>query len=218
MAIEVDCRHRYDSGFEVAASFAVPGGVTAVCGPSGAGKTTVLMLVAGLLRPDAGRIAVDGRTVADARTWVPPHRRAVGVVFQESRLFPHKDVRANLLYGRRPARAIGLDHVVDVLEIGDLLGRMPDTLSGGQARRVAIGRALLRGPRLLLLDEPWAGLDERVADRVAELVRRCIDEWSIPTLLVSHEARFVEAMADRVLRIEKGELDAGPWIPSASGR
>jgi molybdate transport system ATP-binding protein len=210
VAIQVDCGFRYDSGFELHAEFGVPGGVTALCGPSGSGKTTILMLVAGLLRPRQGRIAVDGRIVADAGAgvWVPPHERAVGFVFQDSLLFPHRDVRANLVYGRsrRPARELDFDHVVEVLEIGELLDRAPATLSGGQARRVAIGRALLRGPRLLLLDEPWVGLDEQVQGRVASLVQRCIEEWAIPTLLVSHDPRFVEALADRILQVDGGRV------------
>jgi len=223
MSVSFDCRHRYGDGFALDAKFDAGDGVTAVCGASGSGKTTVLMLVAGLLRPADGRIALGGRVLVDtaAGVWVPPHRREVGVVFQDALLFPHRSVRANLTYGleRRPARPLDFDHVVEVLELGGLLGRRPGTLSGGQARRVAIGRALLRGPELLMLDEPWVGLDEPMRDRVVALVRRCIAEWRIPTLLVSHDRRFVRAMADQVVELAGGRLrkesgDAPDAVPS----
>jgi len=208
MSVEFDCRHRFRDGFALDATFQAGDGVTALCGPSGSGKTTTLMLIAGLLRPRTGRVVIHGRAVVDTteRVWVAPHRRSVGLVSQDSLLFPHRSVRANLMYGRRrrPARQYEIDRVVEVLELGELMGRYPATLSGGQARRVAIGRALLRGPELLMLDEPWVGLDEPLRDRVVELVRRCIAEWSVPTLLVSHDRRFVEAMADRVVEVNKG--------------
>jgi len=208
MSVEVDCHHRFRDGFSLDVTFRAGDGVTALCGPSGSGKTTTLMLIAGLLRPRRGRIVIHGKPVVDTaeRVWVPPHRRSVGVVSQDSLLFPHRSVRANLTYGlrRRPAQRYEVEHVVEVLELGELLDRYPATLSGGQARRVAIGRALLRGPELLMLDEPWVGLDEPLRDRVVELVRRCIAEWSVPTLLVSHDRGFVETMAERVIEVRDG--------------
>ena len=210
MAIQFDCHHQYDHGFELVVKFDAGDGVTAVCGPSGSGKTTILKLVAGLLRPRRGRIVLGDQVLLDtsARCWIPPQYRAVGVVFQDSLLFPHLNVRSNLTFGlkRRPARHLAFDHVVEVLEISDLLDRYPDTLSGGQARRVAIGRALLRGPRLLMLDEPWVGLDEPLKDQVVSLVRRCIAEWGIPTLLVSHDRKFIASIADRIVMMSEGRL------------
>lgn len=210
MTLLFNCRYQYNGGFSLNAAFEAGDGVTALCGPSGSGKTTILMLIAGLLKPRAGRIVLGDRVLADTadRLWIPPHRRAVGMVFQESLLFPHYDVRANLTYGlkRRPAKRFDFDRVVNILELKDLLDRRPATLSGGQARRAAIGRALLRGPKLLLLDEPWVGLDEPLKERVATLVQRCITEWRIPMLLVGHDRRFTEGLADRLVEIKAGCL------------
>lgn len=210
MSLQFDCQHRYGDGFSLNAAFDAGDGVTALCGPSGSGKTTALTLIAGLLQPCRGRIVLGDQLVVDTskRVRVPPHRRAVGVVFQDNLLFPHRDVRANLMYGkkRRPARSLSLEHVCDVLELTELLDRYPATLSGGQARRVAIGRALLRGPKLLVLDEPWTGLDDPLKERVADLVRRCIAEWRIPTLLVSHDRQFVGTLANRIVEIEAGRI------------
>lgn len=205
MSVQFDCHHQYRSGFTLSMQFDAGDGVTAICGPSGSGKTTVLMLVAGLLRPRRGRIVLSERVLVDTsqRIWLPSHRRDVGMVFQDSLLFPHRDVRANLRFGltRRPAKPFAFERVVEVMELGDLLDRYPATLSGGQARRVAIGRALLRGPELLMLDEPWVGLDEPLKQRVVDLVQRCLDEWRIPTLLVSHDRSSLERMADRVIEM-----------------
>ena len=205
MSICFDCLHRYSGGFTLDMKFEAGDGVTAICGPSGSGKTTILMLVAGLLRPKRGRIVLGDQVLVDVakHRWIPPHRRAVGVVFQDSLLFPHRDVRANLAFGlkRKPAKQFAFDHVVEVLELGELLDRYPATLSGGQARRVAIGRALLRGPELLMLDEPWVGLDDTLRERVVSLVQRCIAEWRIPTLLVSHDRRFVQSMTSQIIDI-----------------
>ncbi len=178
-------------------------GVTALFGPSGAGKTSVLNMVAGLRRPDAGRIAVAGQVLFDSalRVNVPPERRRAGYIFQEARLFPHRRVIDNLLYGARTSgeRVLSLDDTVDFLGIGHLLARWPATLSGGEAQRVAIGRALLSAPRFLLMDEPLAALD---ADRRAEIlpvIERIRDELRLPILYVSHDAAEVARLAtDRV--------------------
>ncbi len=211
MALRFDCRHRYEDGFELAAQLEVGDGVTAICGPSGSGKTTILALVAGLLRPGSGRIVLDDSVFVDTseRVWVPSHRRSIGLVFQDSLLFPHRSVLANLTYGlrRRPTRQVDLDRVLEVLELGDLVDRFPATLSGGQLRRVAIGRALLSGPRLLMLDEPWTGLDQPLRERVSTFLERCLAEWDIPTLLVSHDRDTVERLAERVVTLRAGRVE-----------
>jgi len=205
--------HTYRGGFRLDVAFIAGPGVTAFTGSSGSGKSTIFRIVAGLLRPDEGRVVTGGTVLLDTgrRTFVEPHRRGLGVVFQESLLLPHRDVRANLLYGarRNPGREVSLDRVVEVLELRPLLDRAPATLSGGEARRVAIGRALLRGPRLLLLDEPWAGLDVPLRDRVVGFVARCIEEWGLPTILVSHEPEVVAGLADREVTLHDGSAAEG---------
>ena len=220
MAMQFDCRYQYRGGFTLDARFEAGDGITAVFGPSGSGKTTILMLLAGLLKPQRGRIVLHGRVLVDTsqHLWAPPHRRAIGLVFQDSLLFPHRSVRENLMFGhkRRPTDdRFSLDHVVDVLELRELLARYPATLSGGEARRVAIGRAVLSGPRLLLLDEPCTGLDEPLRDRVTALIERCAAEWSIPMLLVSHDRRSVQSLARRVVEIEAGGVRDSGRAPEA---
>src|SRR5260221_9956831 len=164
MTLDVDVTHRLGA-FQLAVRFTAWGRLTALFGPSGSGKTTVLNIIAGLIRPDAGRVAIDGVPLVDRGTglFVPPHRRRIGYVFQDGRLFPHLTVRQNLLYGRflipRAERFVNLDDVVALLGIAPLLERRPGRLSGGEKQRVAIGRALLTSPRLLLMDEPLAGPD-----------------------------------------------------------
>ncbi|MDQ1092185.1 molybdate transport system ATP-binding protein [Xanthomonas sacchari] len=181
--------------------------VVALVGPSGAGKTSLLNAIAGVLPPRSGHIAIDGRVLYDSAAGIdlPAHRRGIGYVFQDARLFPHMDVRRNLGYGRhgrgQPAR-FALDAVVELLGIGALLGRRPDTLSGGEAQRVAIGRALLSQPSLLLFDEPLSALD---ADRRSELIpylQRVRDDVRLPMLYVSHQAEEVARIADTVHRLD----------------
>jgi len=174
-------------------------------GPSGAGKTSVLNMVAGLLRPDRGRIVVAGETLfADGIDMAPDQRRS-GYVFQDLRLFPHRRVRANLDYGFRLARSehrwIGIDEVVAFLAIGDLLDRWPRTLSGGEARRVAIGRALLSGPKFLLMDEPLASLDAARREEIMRVIERVRDELKLPILYVSHDRAEVERLASEIVPI-----------------
>lgn len=191
----------------IALGFTSDAPLTALVGPSGAGKTTVLNCVAGLMRPDRGRIAVAGTTLFDSAAGVnlAPERRRAGYVFQDARLFPHLKVEANLRFGERLAAAeqrwIGHDEVVEFLGIGHLLSRWPATLSGGEIRRVAIGRALLAAPRFLLLDEPFASLDPARAETLMALVERIRDELKVPILLVSHDRGEVTRLAGRVVTL-----------------
>ncbi|MCI0639491.1 MAG: ATP-binding cassette domain-containing protein [Gemmataceae bacterium] len=204
-----DIRFRRNNGFAIEARFEVGAGVTALFGPSGSGKTTLLHLLAGLLRPDRGVIHLDGRTFADDKkgVFLAPETRNLGVVFQDLLLFPHLSVRKNLNFGvgRRGARSIDFRRLVDLLDLGDLLERLPGTLSGGQQQRVALGRALLRGPGLLLLDEPLASLDAELKNRILDYLERALAEWRIPTLFVSHDWADVRLLAQEVLVIEKGK-------------
>ena len=211
MTLSVAIRHRF-AGFELDAKFQATGGVAALFGRSGSGKTTVLKAVAGLLRPDRGRIVVDGATLADsdAGIWMPPHRRRLGCVFQEARLFPHLSVRGNLLYGRRFSGGGGDDdelaRVANLLGIESLLGRRPASLSGGEKQRVAIGRALLSRPRFLLMDEPLASLDEPRKDEILPYLERLRDEARVPILYVSHSAVEVARLATTVVAMHEGRV------------
>ena len=178
--------------------------VLALTGPSGAGKTSVLNAIAGLVRPARGRIAIDERILFDsaARIDVPTHRRRIGYVFQEPRLFPDRDVRANLRYGRHGARAdsaaFELDAVVALLGIGHLLARRPEHLSGGEAQRVAIGRALLSQPAILLFDEPLSALDQARREELIPWLQKVRDEVRLPMVYVSHTQDDVRRLADAV--------------------
>ena len=178
--------------------------VIAVVGPSGAGKTSILNAIAGLQTPRAGRIEIDGRVLYDSarRIDVPTHRRRVGYVFQDARLFPHRDVRANLLYGRHAGRPspvqFDLDSIVALLGIGHLLQRRPANLSGGEAQRVAIGRALLSQPAILLFDEPLSALDQARREELIPYLQRVRDEVRLPMIYVSHHPEEVRRIADVV--------------------
>ena len=183
------------------------GGLTALFGTSGAGKSTLLDMIAGLVRPTSGRIAVAGETLFDsaARIDLPPEHRRCGYVFQDLRLFPHRNVRENLLYGwkrARPAhRWLDVPTTLEVLGIGHLLARAPRSLSGGEAQRVAIGRALLSGPRFLLMDEPLASVDAQRREEILRVIERVRDELRRPILYVSHDRSEVDRLADRVIPI-----------------
>lgn len=187
--------------------FSAPAGLTALFGPSGAGKTSVLDAVAGLLRPIKGRIVVADEVLFDsaARIDLSPERRACGYIFQDNRLFPHRRVRDNLLYGwclAPPARRwMSLDEAAGFLGIGHLLDRMPMTLSGGEAQRVAIGRALLSGPRFLLMDEPLSSLDAVRREEIMTVIERVRDELALPILYVSHDRGEVDRLAGKVVAI-----------------
>lgn len=183
----------------------------ALFGPSGCGKTSTLLAIAGLLRPQRGRIAINDHVLFDSRAGVDvaTARRKLGVVFQDARLFPHLTVRENLRYGMpRDAAAQAFDGVVQLLQLAALLKRRPGQLSGGQIRRVAIGRALLRQPHALLLDEPLANLHREARVEVLEYLRGLKREFALTTILVSHQPDEVIALADQVARIEDGRLVA----------
>lgn len=207
MSFDVDVERRLGDT-RIATRFSVGGGLTALIGPSGAGKTSVLAMVAGLLRPDRGHVRVGGVTLFDKAAGIdlPPNRRRIGTVFQDARLFPHRRVRANLLYGHRLAqpddRWIGLDEVVAFLGIDNLLDRWPRSLSGGEAQRVALGRALLSGPRSLLMDEPLSSLDPRRRDEIMTLIERIRDELRIPILYITHDIAEAERLATRRIMLD----------------
>ena len=211
--------------FRFAASFSGPGsGLLALFGRSGAGKTTLINVLAGLARPDRGRIVLDGRTLFDsaARIDLQPERRRIGYVFQEGRLFPHMDVHSNLLYGHRrtPAddRLIELGEIVELLGISHLLSRRPSSLSGGEKQRVAIGRALLSSPKLLLLDEPLAALDGERKAEILPYMERLRDELSLPIVYVSHDPTEILRLADHVLLLEQGRIAASGPVADIFGR
>jgi molybdate transport system ATP-binding protein len=200
--------------FAFAAKFETAGGVTALFGPSGAGKTTIANMIAGLVRPDRGRIALNKTVLFDAAQGVnvPPHRRRVGYVFQEGRLFPHLSVRHNLAYGRFMnglARDEAAERrIIELLDIGQLLDRRPGNLSGGERQRIAIGRALLTQPQLLVLDEPLASLDRRRKLEILPYLVRLRDEGKVPMIYVSHQAGEIVRLASQVVRIEEGRVVA----------
>lgn len=216
MTLSVAVRHTL-GGFSLDVAFEAPSGVTVLFGRSGSGKTTLVNAVAGLLKPAHGRIAVNGNVLLDTAggVFLRPHQRRLGYVFQEGRLFPHLTVRQNLLYGRwfapKAARTQDFDRIAGLLGIGHLLHRRPGALSGGEKQRVAIGRALLAAPELILADEPLAALDE---DRKAEILpyfERLRDEMDIPFLYVSHSASEVARLANTVVVLENGRVTAqGP--------
>ncbi|MDR6116302.1 MULTISPECIES: ATP-binding cassette domain-containing protein [unclassified Sphingomonas] len=201
MSFDIDVSVRRGESL-IAARFATGPGATVLFGPSGVGKTSILQMVAGLVRPESGHVRVDGETLFDgpARIDVPPERRRIGYVFQEPRLFPHMRVAANLRYGMRQAGG-DRDGVVAMLGIGHLLDRWPRTLSGGEARRVAIGRALLSGPRVLLLDEPLSSLDRGRRGEILDALVAVRDTTGIPILMVTHDPDEAERIATAIVRL-----------------
>lgn len=209
--IEIDIRHRQGT-FGLDVSIQSMSRLTAIFGASGSGKTSVLNVVAGLIAPQSGRVVVDGRTLLDTEGGVrlAPHRRRVGYVFQEARLFPHLTVRRNLLYGRfftrRAERFGSLDEVVSLLGLDHLLQRRPSSLSGGERQRVAIGRALLASPRLLLMDEPLASLDDDRKNETMPYLERLRDELKVPILYVSHSRAEVDRLAGSIIMLDNGRM------------
>jgi molybdate transport system ATP-binding protein len=211
LAVDVE---RQLGALDLSARFETAGGVTALFGPSGAGKTSIVNMIAGLVRPDRGRIALDDTLLFDSAKGidVPPHRRRIGYVFQEGRLFPHLSVRQNLDYGRRmsgqPRDASAFERIVALLDIGSLLDRRPGKLSGGERQRVAVGRALLMRPRLLLLDEPLASLDIGHKREILPYLVRLRDDAGIPMVYVTHTLAEVRRIATAVVRLEAGRVIA----------
>ncbi len=211
--LSVDVEKRLGA-FQLAARFEAEGGVTALFGPSGAGKTSIINMIAGLIAPDRGRIMYRGKLLFDAagRVNLPPYRRRFGYVFQDGRLFPHFTVRGNLEYGRRMYRLkrdpAELERVIAMLDIGHLLDRRPGKLSGGERQRVAIGRALLMRPQLLLLDEPLASLDAARKAEIMPYLERLRDKAGVPMLYVTHQADDARRLATTVVRVEAGRVAA----------
>lgn len=209
--LTVDVQKRLGD-FSLAAKFETERGVTALFGPSGSGKTSVVNMIAGLLKADKGRIAIDGDALFDSSKGLnmPPHRRGIGYVFQEGRLFPHMNVRSNLDYGRwmsgikRDGNTF--DRVVALLGIAHLLDRRPGALSGGERQRIAIGRALLMQPRLLLLDEPLASLDAARKAEIFPYLERLRDEAHVPMIYVSHSPAEIRRIANTVVWLDDGQV------------
>ncbi|MGE0751221.1 MAG: molybdenum ABC transporter ATP-binding protein [Variibacter sp.] len=219
--------------FTLDAAFNIPArGVTGLFGPSGCGKTTVLRCIAGLQRMAQGVCRVDGEVWQDAHTFRPTHERPIGYVFQEASLFPHLSVRRNLLYGAPRGRGaadnvIGLDETIELLGLAPLLERAPQNLSGGERQRVAIGRALLSQPKLLLMDEPLSALDRLTKDEILPFLERLHERLSLPVLYVSHDMSEIERLADHLILMRNGKvlaagalnaLQSDPALPLASLR
>ncbi|KQW19194.1 molybdenum ABC transporter ATP-binding protein [Afipia sp. Root123D2] len=206
--------------FTLDVSFESDSRVTGLFGASGAGKTTLVNMIAGLIRPDRGTITVNGEILDDtaARIHLPPHRRRIGYVFQEARLFPHLNVDQNLDYGRRmnglPRDPAQVERVIGLLDIGHLLRRRPAQLSGGERQRVALGRALLIKPRLLLLDEPLGSLDESRKAEILPYLIRLRDERSVPMVYVSHDPDEMLQLAGNIVMLKRGRVAAfgGPDV------
>ncbi len=224
MTLEVAIQHRQGS-FTLDAQFSVDEpGVTALFGPSGAGKSSIVQAIAGLLRPERGRIVIDDDVVFDSRTGrnVPAWRRRLGYVFQDDRLFPHLSVRDNLLFGARRSRggrrAAAFDDVVATLGIGALLGRRPSALSGGERQRVALGRALLARPRMLLLDEPLSALDQARKAEIMPFLTQLRDAARVPMVYVTHALDEFTRLADTIVLLDRGAVRAAVPVVEAMAR
>ena len=221
LAVEID----HDFGaLRLDVALSVDARLTAIVGPSGSGKTTILNVIAGVLRPDRALVRIDGEIVADTArgVWRPAYRRGIGYVFQEPRLFPHLTVRQNLLFGRWFSRRVagGIDsaEVIDLLNLGGLLGRRPSRLSGGEKQRVALGRALLARPRLLLMDEPLASIDRAHRDTILPYLDRVRAEHDVPTIYVTHTWSEVADRADHVVELADGAVVFTGSPPAAVSR
>lgn len=211
MTLHFEAKHRLGK-FVLDAAFTSDRGVTALFGRSGSGKTSIIRIIAGLIRPDQGKVMVDGDVIVDTQKgiYVPRHKRRFATVFQEGRLFPHLTVSQNLNYGRwfapKTERSDNLPKIVDLLGIGSILDRRPEKLSGGEKQRVAIGRALLSSPRLLLMDEPLAALDDARKLEILPYLEALRDEVSVPIVYVSHSVTEVARLADRVIVMDEGKV------------
>ncbi len=223
MSLSVDIRHQF-GGFTLETAFEAKSGVTAIFGHSGSGKTSVVNAVAGLFRPDEGRISWDGKVLFDGTKGksTPPYLRKMGYVFQDGRLFPHLTVKQNLAYPGRflkePAKARESDAIIALLGLDSLLDRRPGRLSGGEKQRVAIGRALLAKPNMLLLDEPLAALDLDRRSEVLPYLARIRDETELPILYVSHARSEVRALASHVVILKGGRVSADGTVGEVLGR
>jgi molybdate transport system ATP-binding protein len=211
--LELSVRH-HQGAFTLDANLAIGRGLTALFGPSGSGKTTLVNIVAGLIRPTQGRVVFGGETWSDRErsVFVPPHRRRIGYVFQEGRLFPHMSVLQNLRYGEKRLpkgeRREDLSRVTDMLGISALLDRRPAHLSGGEKQRVALGRALMASPKLLLMDEPLSALDHDLKGQILPYIERIRDDVGVPILYVSHSLDEVARLATGVVTFEHGKATA----------
>jgi molybdate transport system ATP-binding protein len=209
--------------FSLSAAFASEGRVTGLFGASGSGKTSLVNMIAGLLRPDHGTISIDDETLDDTAKaiHVPPWRRRIGYVFQDARLFPHLDVGQNLDYGQRmnglPDDGAQRKRVTDLLDIGHLLNRRPGKLSGGERQRVALGRALLSKPRLLLLDEPLGSLDEGRRAEILPYLVRLRDEARVPMVYVSHDAAEMRQLATQIVLLQRGRVTSFGGVKVLAG-
>jgi len=198
--------------FAISVTFQGDNGVTALFGPSGSGKTSIVAMIAGLTKPDRGRLVIGDETVFDSDKGIdtPAYRRRIGYVFQDGRLFPHMSVARNLDYGRwmtgLPRDEAQFNRVADLLDIAPLTKRRPGALSGGERQRVALGRALLMKPRLMLLDEPMASLDARRKSEILPYFVRLRDETKLPMIYVSHDPAEVKALASRIVLLDAGRV------------
>lgn len=209
-ALDVSLRKAWPD-FTLDVAFRAEGGATVLFGPSGSGKTLIVKAVAGLGRPDTGRISLGERVLLDTEAGIalPPEKRRVGVVFQEPRLFPHMNVERNLHYGWNllpKAARPDPGEIIDLLGIGHLLARRPGRLSGGEKQRVAIGRALLASPALLIMDEPLANLDQERKDDILPWLVRLKSDLATPVLYVTHAQAEADVLADRIVHIEGGRI------------
>ena len=223
MSLQVQMRHRFGR-VQIDVRLELGPGLTALLGPSGSGKTSILNVVAGVMRPDSCLVRLDDDVLADTSSgvWIPPHRRHIGYVFQEPRLFSHLTVRQNLLYGRwfqrhRHGRLDPAD-VIDQLNLGPFLHRRPARLSGGEKQRVALGRALLSRPRLLLLDEPLASIDHTHRETILPYLDRIRAEHDITAMYVTHTWTEVSGRADRVVELDEGHVRFVGSVADAESR
>lgn len=209
--IEVQARLKRGN-FELDAALQLNQRVTAIFGPSGSGKSTLLSIIAGIIQPDSGRIVVDGDCLFDSEKRInkPVHERRIGLVFQDGRLFPHLDVIQNLSYALhfvpKVQQQFKLDHIVQLLEIETLLKQRPHQLSGGEKQRVALGRALLSSPRLLMLDEPLASLDDRLKNQILPFLKLVADEIQIPMIYISHSRKEIMQITSNLIHIRNGKV------------
>ena len=198
--------------FELDASLQLDHRVTAIFGPSGSGKSTLLGFIAGTIKPDSGRVVVNGECLFDSQKHInkPIHERRIGLVFQDGRLFPHLNVEKNLSYALnfipRDQQQFNFEHIVQLLEIGPLLQQRPHQISGGEKQRVALGRALLSSPRLLMLDEPLASLDDRLKNQILPFLKLIADEINIPMIYISHSKKEIMQITDNLIHILNGKV------------